>query len=1514
MKSTFLQPAGKAAILLALLALNADAATLYVDVNSANPVSPYAGWSTAATKIQVAINAATAGDTIWVTNGIYNTGGLVVGSTLSNRVAITKAVTVRSVNGPDVTIIEGYQVPGTTNGSSAVRCAWLTNGATLSGFQLTKGATMSGDANGAGAYCWSSSATLSNCVVQGNRVAGSGGGVYQGNVVHCVLSNNAAPQAGGGAYNAWLSDSTISGNAATIGGGISCTGNDIVISNCVIQRNTASSAGGGVSQGTVINSLIQSNTAPTGGGGAGAAFIGCTILRNSASQGGGISGRSAVNCRIIGNTGIGIYSSSAQNSVIMSNTPYGALTASLLNCTLVQNGVGLASSICTNCIVWFNTSPSTSPMFNCLLQAGDNPSGGAGNLYLYPGLLSDGWHLAPDSPGIGRGLTNSASGTDLDGQSWGNPPTIGCDEWNPQLLIVSQPRVMPASSPGLAVVQVQIAGATPYCWWTKDGASIIDGGRYSGAHTTSLNVTGFNVGDSGAYQVVASNSFGVVTSAVVTVSIACVDVASASPLSPYASWGSAAATIQDAVDAVSPGAVILVTNGLYATGGRLVAGDMSNRVVVDKAITVIGLSGRAATVIEGAWDPALTNGPASVRCAWLADGAVLGGFTIRNGSSVTNGGGVWCAGAGLSESVIGCVISNCSAAANGGGIYQGRLRQSVLTANAAKNGGGAALTVIDPGGQPGTASSSLIQSNTASSSGGGAYCGSVFNSTLQGNFASSGGGAYGAVVRNTLVQANQGGGVNGGSVGTTAVNCRIIANSGSGATSTILQNSFIQSNTPYGAAYCSPLNCTFVQNTVALYSAAATNCIFWFNGGGGMPLGYGPVNSCYSLAYNFPDAIASVTLYPNLLSDGWHLAADSPCIGRGVTNGASGTDFDGQAWGNPPSIGCDEWNPQPLIVSQPRVMPASTAGMAVVQVEIAGATHYCWWTKDGVAIDDGGRYSAAHTTSLKVTGLNVADGGAYQVIASNTFGVVTSAVVGVSIACVDAASANPVSPYTDWSTAAATIQDAVDVAGAGTVILVTNGVYATGGRLVAGDMFNRVVLDKAITVIGVNGPASTVIEGAWDPLTNGPASVRCAWLADGAVLGGLTLRNGSSITNGGGVWCTGFGLSENVIGCVITNCCAAANGGGAFQGRLRDCQIVGNTAFVNGGGAMSSFVDHGLVLSNSAAMGGGVYGGVARRCEILANTVSGSGGGAAGSALLLGCPVALNRARFWAGARDSTLYGCTVISNSAPARCAGVAFCHVWNSILYFNTGISDPTYGREFENAEGSGWYTNICTPEYRIAFGLTANPELLDLWHIAATSPCRGAGLGLGNAGFGDIDGESWDSPPAIGCDEPSDSGLTGPLSIGVAGWPEVAAGGTMPLTATIAGRAARLQWDYGDGVTATNVSFSTAHAWTNAGDYSVTATVFNADYPAGVAASVPVHVQPLVPPLLLSPVWSGPTFSMQLSAQPGLNYELQTATNLAAPVWKAIQSYYTPGGDITVMDTNATGTNRFYRLQIR
>src|SRR5882672_5352616 len=72
---------------------------------------------------------------------------------------------------------------------------------------------------------------------------------------------------------------------------------------------------------------------------------------------------------------------------------------------------------------------------------------------------------------------------------------------------------------------------------------------------------------------------------------------------------------------------------------------------------------------------------------------------------------------------------------------------------------------------------------------------------------------------------------------------------------------------------------------------------------------------------------------------------------------------------------------------------------------------------------------------------------------------------------VDANGKSPLPPYTNWMTAATVIQDALDAASSGDTVLVTNGIYTMGGRFGRGaGLTNRVVLDKPVTLLSVNGP------------------------------------------------------------------------------------------------------------------------------------------------------------------------------------------------------------------------------------------------------------------------------------------------------------------------------------------------------------------------------------------------------------------------------------------------------------
>jgi hypothetical protein len=358
------------------LAINAPATVLYVDLNSTNATPPYTNWSTAAVTIQDAIDASSGYDQILVTNGVYQTGGRVVYGSLTNRVAATKPVTVQSVNGPEVTVIQGEPLDS-EDGVSA-RCVYLTNNATLSGFTLTNGATSDVgdwdfDDNGGGVWCEDFSAVVTNCVITGNSAYANGGGVRGGTLIGCTLTGNSASFSGGGTESATLNHCTLSANTAYYGGGA----DNSALNDCTLNANSAYYNGGGVASSTLNNCTLTGNSAEHGyGGGAeGGILNNCVLAGNSAENnygGGGTYLSMLNNCTLTGNStysyGGGACYGTLNNCTLTGNSAEyghggGAYYCTLNNCTLSENsayygGGGAYQGTLNNCIVYYNTAPS----------------------------------------------------------------------------------------------------------------------------------------------------------------------------------------------------------------------------------------------------------------------------------------------------------------------------------------------------------------------------------------------------------------------------------------------------------------------------------------------------------------------------------------------------------------------------------------------------------------------------------------------------------------------------------------------------------------------------------------------------------------------------------------------------------------------------------------------------------------------------------------------------------------------------------------------------------------------------------------------------------------------------------------------------------------------------------------------------------------------------------------------------------------------------------------------------
>jgi len=818
-----------------------SAATRYVSRVSAHPTPPYTDWATAAKSIQDAVGAAAAGDLVVVTDGVY-----------AGEVEVNKPVALRSVNGPQVTIIDG-------GGSSP--CASLNDGASVSGFTLTHGR---GSAEGGGVICASTNAFLTNCVIQDNWAGwsfwGSGGGAVGGTLYNCTLVRNSAVAGiGGGACGSVLYNCTLAANGTGNfgapcdygGGAYQCT-----LYNCTLSNNFASTWGGGADNCTLYDCTLVGNTAGYGGGACASTLYNCTLNGNSADNGGGTAGGTLYNCALTGNSANTNFDGSGG----------GANGGTLYNCTLAGNsgllGGGAYQCALYNCIVYFNTAVyganyddySSTLNYCCTTPL---PAKGVRNIALDP-QLARAFHLSVDSPCRGAGSPSYATGMDIDGELWGSPPSIGCDEYHAGEmtgpLVVNWSADYRAVTPGYTVALTALieGRTTASVWEFEDGEMVTNrpnvGHSWAQPGEYLVALRAFN--ESHPEGVTATGTVGVAVQPVLHVA-----VDSVNPSPPYFSWATAATNIQAAVDTTLAGAEILVTNGVYAGG-----------VTVTNALTLLSVNGPQVTAIDGG---------GTKRCVYLTNEASLSGFTLTNGWAADDGGGVLCAsrtafltnctltgnwaqwyGGGAAGASIDyyCTLYNCTLTNNraelaGGGVYACMLHNCTLTGNSANYGGGADYSWLD-------------------------------NCTLTGNSALYGGGADGcglykcALISNSAhTNADGSGGYGGGAGGGTLYNCTLTGNSalgGGGAG----RDGYDGRSTLY--------NCIVYYNTTA----------------NGADYAYSTLNYCCTmlLPTNGVGNITNAPLFVDYANGNLRLQSNSPCINAG--NNAywtTATDLDGKS-------------------------------------------------------------------------------------------------------------------------------------------------------------------------------------------------------------------------------------------------------------------------------------------------------------------------------------------------------------------------------------------------------------------------------------------------------------------------------------------------------------------------------------------------------------------------------------------------------------------------------------------
>jgi len=211
------------------------AITRYVSPSGSN-TAPYTSLATAATSIQTAVSACSAGDLVLVDDGTY---------LLATKINITIGITVQSINGYAAAIVDG---------NSLTKCFEINHAdAVLDGFTIQNGSNPSSFGVGVNIK---NGGTVRNCFITEN-LARDGGGVAiddAGLVENCIITDNVANE--------------NFANLNGYGGGVRLL-NGGTARNCLITGNVSYKYGGGLNiwnAGNVENCVIANNSAPYGSG------------------------------------------------------------------------------------------------------------------------------------------------------------------------------------------------------------------------------------------------------------------------------------------------------------------------------------------------------------------------------------------------------------------------------------------------------------------------------------------------------------------------------------------------------------------------------------------------------------------------------------------------------------------------------------------------------------------------------------------------------------------------------------------------------------------------------------------------------------------------------------------------------------------------------------------------------------------------------------------------------------------------------------------------------------------------------------------------------------------------------------------------------------------------------------------------------------------------------------------------------------------------------------------------